>query len=141
LHRFRVAQVEAGTGPVPPADDGGLVLGVGPKDVLGFLGVQQEHAFLGEVTEVRRIRADERADPEHDLEAHRVQLPHHRLRILEASRRELKGAVILLPVVIDHQDPRRVSVLDDGAGIGQNGLLVLVIHQLDPGVVLRMREE
>ena len=69
-----------------------------------------------------------------------MQPGHHPLRILEAARGELPGAVILLPVVVDHQHSRRVALIDDCLGVLQHVNLILVIHQLDPGVVLRARE-
>ena len=45
-------------------------------------------------------------------------------------------AVILLPVVVDHQHARREAMVDDVAGVSANAVLPLVVDQLDPGVVL-----
>ena len=50
-------------------------------------------------------------------------------------------AVVFLPVVVDHQHAGRQAVVHDGVRVLEHVPLVLVIHQLDPRVVLRRGEQ
>jgi len=50
---------------------------------------------MEKLREVLPVGLDVRADPEHDLEAHLVELVHHRLRIGESAAVEVPDAVAL----------------------------------------------
>ena len=54
---------------------------------------------------------------------------------------EVPFAVVFLPGVVDHYDSRGQAVGKDAAGVIEHALLVLVVHQLDPGIVLRLAVE
>ena len=69
-----------------------------------------------------------------------MQLPDHPLRIREAARVELPRAVSELPRVVYHEHARRQAVVEHRLRVGEDVLLVLVVRELDPGVVLRRGE-
>ena len=103
--------------------------------------VAEQETFAFQVTELRRIGADERAYPHHDFESEGVELVYHTFGVGETLGLEGKIAVVALPVVVYHQHSCREAVIDDGMRIAKDILLVLVVHQFNPGVVLRTREE
>ena len=70
-----------------------------------------------------------------------MELIDHALRIRESVRAELEVSVILLPVVVDHEDSGREAVVHDAVGIFQDILLVLIINELNPRIILRHAEE
>ena len=87
------------------------------------------------------VHAHEGTYPEHDLEAHPVQLVTHCLRVREPCRMEVPLTVILLPGIVNHDDAGGKAVCQDAPGIFQNTFLVLVVHELYPCVVLRTAVE
>ena len=125
-----VGHVVAGAIPVPPVDHGG-------RTVFVF----QQVAFGVEVAELRRVGRNKRRYPQHHLKAETVQLVGHGPGIGEFLGLELEVAIVALPVVVDHEDAFGESIVDDVVGILQNVFLILVIHELDPGIVLRFFEE
>ena len=70
-----------------------------------------------------------------------MELVYHTFGVGETLGLEGKIAVVTLPVVVYHQHSCREAVIDDGMRIAKDILLVLVVHQFNPGVVLRTREE
>ena len=70
-----------------------------------------------------------------------MEFVYHPFGIRETLRFEIKIAVIALPVVVYHQYTCRETVVDDGMRIFENILLVLIVHQFNPGIVLRHGEE
>jgi len=129
-HRFGVRQVVAGAVSVPPPDD----RRVAPA---GF----EQVALPLQFAEFGRVGRDVGGDPEHHAESHGVQRVDHAPRIGEARGLEVEVPVVVLPVVVDHEDSLREAVFDSLAGIAHDVALVLVVHELDPGVVLRHGEE
>ena len=60
--------------------------------------------LVAELLELRAGACHDGRDPQHDLEAQRVQLVDHRLRIRYLEAMEFEGAVVLLPAAVDHQN-------------------------------------
>ena len=100
-----------------------------------------EIAFFLQVASQLAVGGHERTHPEHHLEAHGVQCVYHCLGIREAVRAEFPVAVIFLPVVVDHQYACGEPVVDDGMGVSQNVVLVLVVGKFYPAVVDRLVEK
>ena len=99
--------------------------------------VQDEATLCEQLPVCGRVCGDKGAGPKHDLETIAVKPVAHSLRIGEAARIEHPCAVVKLPCVVNHHHAGRESVVFDGLGVGENVLLVLIVLQLDPGVVLR----
>jgi len=83
---------------------------------------------------------DERANPKHHLETLFVQGADHVFRVRESVCPEIPLSVILLPIVINHQHAGWKLVVPNGLGVFQDVGLILIVQQLNPGVVLRRRE-
>ena len=127
----RIAKVIAGTITVPPRNDGRFIR---PP----FF---DQESFLLKLTKLRAIRTDERANPEHDLESLSVQTINHSFRIRKTFGFKVEIAIIFLPVVIHHEHADRKIILQYMTRIFQDILLILVIHQFDPGIILRHGKE
>ena len=100
-----------------------------------------EQALGSQIAKSLRIGSHKGANPHHDLESARVQIANHAFWVLEAIRPESPIAIAFLPVVVDHHDPRGITIVNNGFGIGTDVLFILVVDQLNPGVVLRGREQ
>ena len=70
-----------------------------------------------------------------------MQAGDHRLGVGKLVLLEIPLAVILLPIVIHHQYSGGEPVVPNAPGIFQYINLVLVIHQLDPGIILRATKQ
>ena len=128
---------------VPPAAGGGLARG-GVEEEAALRGVAANVVGVasgGDAAVFWRVHRHVRAHPEDDLEAHAVELVAHSLGIGEAARVELPRAVGELPGVVDHEDAGRTAVRQHRARVFEDAFLVLVVGELDPGVVLRSGEE
>ncbi len=128
---LRVAKVIACARTVPPVVD--------RRHIAAFPFGQV--ALPHQVSVLFAVSGHERTYPKHHLESHCVEFVHHPFGIGKPVRTELKIAVVLLPVVVDHQYASGEAVADNAPCVFQNVLLVLVVHQLDPCVVLRLREK
>ena len=91
-----VGDVEDGAVPVPPLPDRHCAA-----------VVFQEQIARGKIPEDGAVRADERHDPHHHVEAKAVQLRHHGGSVGEPARVELPVAKVGRPVVIDHEHAGR----------------------------------
>ena len=127
----RITQVIAGTIAIPPRDDGRFICSLLLDQVF----------FLLKLTKLRAIRADERANPEHDLKSLLVQTIDHSFRIRKAFRFKVEIAIIFLPVIIHHEHTDWKIILQYMIRIFQDILLILVIHQFDPSIILRHGKE
>ena len=67
-----------------------------------------------------------------------MQAIDHDTRVGKAFAFEIEIAIITLPIIVDHQDAGGQTIVEQVASIGQNVVLILVVHQLYPRVVLRM---
>ena len=123
----RIGEVEAGTLPVPPRNDGRI-----------SRGIAQQQPLFGQRTIFGTVGRDKRTDPQHHLEALPMQAVNHGARVGKAFAFEIEIAIITLPIIVDHQDAGGQIIVEQVAGIGQNVVLVLVVHQLYPRVVLWM---
>ena len=70
-----------------------------------------------------------------------MQAIDHGTRVGKAFAFEIEIAIITLPIIVNHQDAGGQTIGEQVASIGQNVVLILVVHQLYPRVVLRMREK
>ena len=130
LHGLRIGQVERGAVTVPP-----------PADVGATALVLEEVALPVQQPKGLAVRAEVGTNPEHHLETLVVQRLHHAFGIGETPGMKLPHAVVLLPVVIDHQHAGGETVGQDVMGILANPVLTLIVDQLDPGIVLRFDKE
>ena len=101
----------------------------------------QQISFCFQFTEFGTIGRNIGSHPQHHLESHPVQLVSHPFRIRKPLGFEVKVTIISLPVIIYHKHPLRKSVLHSFMGIIHNVFLILIIHQLNPGIILRKRKE
>ena len=137
----RMGEVEQCGIAVPPADGGRLA---SVHEEAAFCRIALHVVWIrapGDAAEGRQIHADPRTHPQDHLEAHRMELVHHSLRIAEARRLEPPIAISRLPCVVDHQHARRQTVIEHRLRIREDILLVLMVRKLNPRVVLRCREE
>ena len=66
-----------------------------------------------------------------------MELVHHGLWIWEFVHPKIKIAVVILPVVVNHENSDGETVFDNIFRVFFNVGLVLVVHQLNPRIVLR----
>ena len=70
-----------------------------------------------------------------------MELVYHTFGVGETLGLEGKIAVVALPIVVDHKHAGREPVIHDSVGVAKNVCLILVVHQLNPGVILRTCKE
>ena len=132
LHCGFIGEVQYCRCAVPPAD------GVGIGSFFpGVCSSEEEALALHDITADKvLVHAHERANPQHELETHCVEFVAHGFGVGETSGMEYPFAIVFLPGVVNHDYPRRKSVVQNSLGISKDPFLILVVHEFDPGVVL-----
>ena len=132
FHSAGVDQIELCGVAVPPAAQRGRTAAI---------GITEQIALITQIAVFSAVSRNKRAYPNHDLKAHCMQLIDHCARIGECCAVEIPSAVIVIPVIIDHNDSGRKPIVEDAVCVLQYVSLILIIDQFDPCIILRLLKE